>query len=261
MYRFLTTFFLAAALLVPGFSKAAAPAFTSLSEQDFEDVSKEFSGNFMHHSVQGAGTLGSVFGFEFGLIGGQQASPKISDIAVRSGGSSVPNLYHAGLLGVISVPLGITAEVVLLPKTSASDASFQTTSLALKYTMNPVLFNLAVRGFYSSSAFSFTQGVGNTVTVEDTNKVTGLQLLISPKLPIVEPYAGIGYASATNSLTATGGSIFLPGYTTSQSMEKTPTSTQILLGVTANLLFFHLGAEYSNAFGTSAYTGKLAFGF
>ncbi len=244
----------------------AGPAFNSLTEQDFEDVSKEFSANFMHHSVQGAGTLGNIFGFEIGLVGGQQASPKISDVMKRSGGSDFSNLYHAGILGAVLVPLGITGEIMILPKLSSNESDFQSMSAAVKLTMSESLlvipFNLAVRGFYSSTVFGFKQdNSGTSVAVENQTKVTGLQLLVSPKLPLIEPYAGIGLVSAKNTLSANGGTLFSPTYTNSQSMEKSLTSTQILLGITANLLLFHIGAEYSNAFGASSYTAKLAFGF
>lgn len=257
---------LALALVMTPAPSMAGPVFTSLSEQEFEDISKEFSGNFMHHSVQGAGTLGNIFGFELGLVAGQQTSPKINDIVKRSGGSDFSNLYHAGFLGAVSVPFGITGELLILPKISSGEADFQSMSAAVKLTMSENLlvipFNLALRGFYSTSTFGFNQDSGgNSVSVENKTKVTGLQILVSPKLPLLEPYAGIGYVSSKNTLSANGAGLFAPGYTTSQSMEKSPSSTQILLGVTGNLLLFHIGAEYSNAFGASTYTGKLAFGF
>ncbi len=247
---------------------AAGPSFTNLTQSNFEDISKELSANFMHHSVLGAAPLGKVFGFELGLVGGQSPCPEINTIVKNSGGSDFPNLYHAGILGAVSVPFGITGEIVMLPKTSASDASFEMTSMAAKLTLDETLlvlpFNLAFRGFYTTSKFSFTQTISSALaTVQNEDKVQGFQMLVSPKLPLVEPYAGVGYVSAKNSLSVSGtaGNIFLPSFTSSQSAESTPTSTQFLLGINANLLFFHLGAEYSNAFGKNTYTGKLAFGF
>ena len=247
-------------------SQAAGPNFFNLSEKDFENISKEFSGDLMHHSVQGAATLGSILGFEVGLIAGQTSSPDLSKISKDSGGEDVPNLYHAGLLGVLTVPFGITGELIMLPKTSANDTSLQMTSAALKFTMSEELlvipFNLALRGFMSSSKVSFTQtDATGTATVENDNKVTGLQLLVSPKLPVFEPYAGVGMVNAKNTLSTTGTLLFDPTYTASQSQDSTLSSTQILLGVTANLLFFRLGAEYSSAFGNNSTTVKLAVGF
>ncbi len=268
MIRLLALFLAVSALVsfssLPS-ARAASASVQNLSDADFADLSKEFSANFMHHSVQGAAPLGSVFGFELGLVGGQQASPVLDRLSKNSGGSGVSNLYHAGLLGVVSIPLGITGEVMMVPKTTASDAEFSMTSLALKLSLNTELlkvipFNLALRGLSSNSKFSFTQTIPSvgSASVDDEVKMTGLQILASPSLPIVEPYAGIGFLSAKNTLGSSQGSVFADGAT---SKDQTNSGTQVLLGVTANLLFFHLGAEYSNAFGASAYTAKLAFGF
>jgi hypothetical protein len=256
-----------ALFFLPALASADTFNFTNLTASDFEDISKELSSDFTHHSVQGAAPLGSILGFEVGLIGGQESSPHIDEIVTRNGGSGMSKIYHGGLLGVISVPFGITGELVYLPKMTASGAEGQMTSAALKLSLNTELlkvipFNLALRGVMSNSKLNFTQtNSGADIKVENENKVTGIQLLASPSLPVIEPYAGIGLLTGTNTLTATGGSIFAPGFTTSQSAENTVRSTQVLLGVTANLLFFHVGAEYSNAFGASTYTGKLAFGF
>jgi hypothetical protein len=256
-----------ALLLLPALASADTLNFSNINSTDFENISKEMSGNFMHHSVQGAAPLGNVFGFEVGVVGGMENSPNIDEIVTRSGGSGLKSLYHAGLLGVVSVPFGITGEVMVTPKLSSKDAEFQTTSAALKLSLNSSLltilpFNLALRGIYSDAKFSFQQSnSGSNVNVENETKVSGLQILASPNLPVIEPYAGVGFLTGKNSLSAAGGSIFAPGYTAANSSENTVKSTQVLLGVTANLLIFRLGAEYSNAFGASSYTGKLAFGF
>jgi len=253
------------ATFAPSFAFAQSASIVNLSDADFSDLSKEFSGNFMHHSVQGAAPLGNIFGFEVGLVGGQQGSPVLDRISKSAGGSGVSNMYHAGLLGVVSVPLGITGEIMMIPKTTSNDAEISMTSVALKLSLNTELlkvipFNLALRGLHSTSKFSFTQTIPSvgSATVDDEVQTTGLQILASPSLPIVEPYAGIGFLSSKNKLGSSQGSVFADGST---SKDKTNSATQILLGVTANLLFFHVGAEYSNAFGASAYTAKLAFGF
>ncbi|MEZ0390824.1 MAG: DUF6588 family protein [Pseudobdellovibrionaceae bacterium] len=251
--------------LAPTLAFAQAVSFLDITDSEFEDITKEFSGNFMHHSVQGASPLGDIFGFEIGLVGGQQGTPKIDTLAKRAGGSGISNLYHAGLLGAVSIPFGITGEVVLLPKMSASEAELSMTSLALKLSLNTELlkvipFNLAFRGFQTNSKFSFKQAIAGygDAAVEDKSTVTGFQLMASPKLPIVEPYAGVGILNAENELSSSVGSVFADG---SSSKEKSLSATQMLLGINVNLLFFRLGAEYSSAFGANSITGKLAFGF
>jgi hypothetical protein len=81
-------------------------------------------------------------------------------------------------------------------------------------------------------------------------------------IPILEPYIGLGYLSANGTLSQTGDttvSIFANG---AKSMDSSPTSTQLLVGLDIRLLFvLGLGVEYSRAFGTESYTGKLSLKF
>ena len=241
---------------------AASPTFLNLTQSDYEKITREFSSNFAHHSVQGANTLGSIFGFEFGVLLGLTKSPD-SDAIAKAGTppGELSNLPHGGLFAAVSIPLGFTAEVVMIPKTSTSDSEFQTSSIALKWTSNnafPVLpINLALRASVATSYFSFNQTVSGVATkVENKNSVNGLTLLLSPKLPIIEPYVGIGYLSGKNTLS---GTVFT--YSASSSADATATSTEYILGATARLLFFTFGAEYYTSFGTNGYTAKLGFGF
>jgi len=247
---------------------AASPTFTNLTQDDFNNITKEFSSNIEHPSVMGAESLGHLFGVEAALVAGVNPSPRINDIVERSAGSSFKNLYHGGLALGLTVPFGITGEAVLLPKMTVGGAEFQAYSVGAKITLNEDLlsmipFNLAVRGFYTNSQFNFDQTSGGVNgTVKNKNTVTGLQLLASPRLPIFEPYAGIGFLQAKNTLSVTGtGTVFDPSYTSSQSADSNPTTTQFLLGVNAKLLLLSLGLEYSHAFDANRYTAKVGFAF
>lgn len=267
----LNLFFAAAVIFCTTFSgtlgQAADATFTNVTESDLESLSKEFSGHFAHSSVSGAKSLGAIFGFDVGLIANTTSTPEMDKIAKRSGGSGIDNLYGGGLLGIVSVPLGFTGELMIFPKTSAAGASLESNSMAIKWTFTDVLTSLpvhmAVRGFSTTSKFGFEQDIsGVNSTVENKNTVTGVQLLVSPPLPIVEPYAGVGMLTGKNELSVTGsGTIFDTSYTSSQSADKSTSSTQLILGVNAKLLLFSVGAEYTQAFGTSKYAAKLGFAF
>lgn len=247
-------------------STFADPTFTNLTEDDFNQISKDMSANFTHGSILGASKMGTVVGVQVGLIGMQTNAKRTNDIVKRNAGAELPNLYNGGLLVAVGVPFGLAAEAILFPKMTASGASLNSTSLAIKYNINDVIpvlpINLALRGVYSTSGFSFSQTQsGVTTSVEDKNSVSGLQILISPMIPIVEPYLGFGMLSSSNELTATGSAIFDTAYTTSQSQKKTNSTTQTLVGVDVNLLLLKMGVEYSNAFGTDRYAFKFALGF
>lgn len=266
-FQFVATAF-ALALSLSALQVKASPTFSNLTQDDFDHIAKEYSSNIEHPSVMGAESLGHLFGLEVALVGGVNPSPKINDISERSSGSSFKNLYHGGLAAGLTVPFGITGEAVLLPKMKMGGAEFQAYSIGAKITLNEDLlamipFNLAVRGFYTNSQFSFDQtagGVSGTIKNKDT--ITGLQLLASPRLPILEPYAGIGFLQAKNTLSVDGsGTVFDPSYTTAQSADSKPSTTQFLLGVNAKLLLLSLGLEYSHAFDANRYTAKFGFSF
>jgi hypothetical protein len=261
-------FIITCLLSTTGFSQSVS--FTNLTQSDFDKVSKEFSGNFMHHSVMGASSLGTIFGFELGLIGGMQKTPEIDALVKRADPSKgVSNLIHAGLLGVVGIPFGLSAELVMVPKLSGGGGEFQYTSMGLKWTMTDELlavipFNIALRGTMTNSTFSFKQTISGGIesTVENKNSITGLQLLVSPRLPIFEPYAGIGMMNAKNTLSVSGtGTVFDSSFTTAQSADSSPSSTQYLVGANVRLLVMVLGLEVSSAFGATQTTGKFSFAF
>ena len=254
-------------LLAVTFKASADPQFTNISESDFENITKEMSANFTHSSLLGASKMGTIFGFQVGLTAAQTSTPNTNEIVKRNAGSELPSLYNVGLMGAVGIPFGIAFEAVIIPKLTTSGASLSATSMALKYNINEVIpvlpLNLALRGFYSDASFAFSQTV-STVNVDVTNKtkVTGVQLLLSPMIPLVEPYVGIGLLSGSNELGVTGSNpIFAPGYSTSQTETKTVSGTQLLAGVDVNLLLIKIGAEYSQAFGASRVGFKLGIGF
>lgn len=245
----------------------AAPSFTNISESDFDSITKEMSANFTHSSILGASKMGNIFGFQVGLIAAQTGTPNTDAIVKRNTGAELPNLYNAGLMGAIGIPMGIAFEAVIIPKLATSGASLSATSLAVKYNINEVIpvlpINLALRGFYSNANFEFEQTVSAVlVTVANKTNVTGIQLLLSPMFPVIEPYVGIGLLNGSNELSVSGSNpIFAPGYSAAQSETKSVSATQTLVGVDVNLLLIKVGVEVSQSFGASRTGFKLAMGF
>ncbi len=246
-------------------AEAAGPGFTNLTQADFDNAIRELSANSSYHSVTGAGTLGTIFGFEIALVGGLTNTPEINALSKRVDASAdVGRLPHAALLLGASVPLGFTGELLFFPEMTFSTVKYSQFGASLKWTATEALvlpFNLAVRGFITSNKMSFDQQLsGSNHTVTQENSQTGIQLLASPSLPMVEPYIGVGLIKANGKMNVTGASTIF-AFTTSQSAESSPTATQLLLGVNVNLLLVNLGLEYSSAFGTSSYNAKLGFRF
>ena len=254
--------------LVAGFNAKASIGFSSLTDDQLTDLTKEFSANFMHKSGQGAAGLGSIFGFEFGIVGGTTSTPKLDAIVKNSSAANgLTQIASAGIYGAVTIPFGITGELAMVPKAGNDDGNYQSTSVALKLSIDgliPVLpLNFSARGFSSTSKFSFTQSQSGVVgTVDNKNTVTGIQFLLSPKLPLLEPYGGVGFINGKNDLEVTGtGTVFNSSVTTGQSSSKSVSSTQVLAGVNVKLLLMGFGVEYSKAFDSSSVTAKFGFGF
>lgn len=260
--------------LAPSLAMAAF-SFPQLSQDNLDNVERTIAANTTLHDALPASSMGSIFGFELGVVAGVTKSPDINALVQQvSPSTDAGYLPHAGLTGGVTIPGGITFEGMFLPKQSFSDISYQQYAFALKWTMTDGIMilplNLAVRGFYAKSQLDFNQTVtdpntSQPVAVSGTNamSVTGAQLLVSPKwLPILEPYAGVGYLRASGEMSVSGattGTMF--SFTTNQSASSSPTSTQLLLGLDVRLLLIGFGAEWSRAFGTDTYTGKLSIKF
>jgi hypothetical protein len=271
----LTALILAASsLMAPQIAHAAGPGFSDLSQDDFDKAIRELSANSSYHSVTGAGTLGSIFGFEVGLVGGLTNTPDINSYSKQVDASAdISRLPHAALLLGASVPMGFTGELLYFPEVSISSVKYQQFGASVKWTATDLLmlpFNLAVRGFVTSNKMSFQQTLQNSstgnvpvdTTVTQDNSQYGLQLLASPNLPFVEPYIGVGTIKANGKLAVSGattGTIF--NFTSAQSAESSPVTTQLLIGANVNLLIANFGVEWSRAFDRDSYNLKLGFRF
>lgn len=247
----------------------------NLSQQDVDDISEEFSANFVHSTVSGASTMGSIFGFEVGIVGRVSDASKIGALVKeQDANSDVSSLYDAGLMAQVSIPFGITAEMVYLPELELSGLSVNRTSFGAKWTITDGLlvlpFNLAVRAHYSTSDLSYSDVINNASTggnnvnadIGIESKSYGANVTASLDLLMVEPYAGIGYVSSDTDINvnASGGADIF-SYTSAQSASSSSSGLHYFVGAQANLLIFKLAAEYSNVYGIDRVTGKIAFGF
>ncbi len=256
-----------AAVFMFSTSAMANIGFTNLTAKDFENVISDFSSNFVHTTVTGAGTQGAIFGFQVGLLGGLSNSPEIRKLSRQVDPSSdVGSLPHGGLMGVVSVPFGITVEAMMVPSLKADGAKFSNTGMAVKWTLTeaiPLPVDVAIRGHYTKTDLTYSQPINSVSTdVDFNNTMMGFQALVGMNLMLLKPYIGLGTVSADGELTAKGTqSIFDNSFTSSTKASKKVSSSQMLAGVELNLMLIKLGFEYSSQFGTDRYTAKLAVGF
>jgi hypothetical protein len=252
---------------------ADSPKFNNLSSDDFNSIMKDFSALSSYSSVSGASGRGSLLGFEVGLIGSVTSTPNVDAVAKKADSSlSIPQLPSAGVLAAISIPMGLSFELMFLPQTTVNNLNYQQFGGAVQYKILSLPIDLSVKAHYTKTQFNYSQVVNNystaftnvntTINFDDT--LIGGDLMVGKDLVFLEPYVGVGYESAKANLGVTGSStatIFAPSYTSAQSASASPSSSRFLVGVEFKLLLIRLGAEYLRAYDTNRYNAKLSVGF
>lgn len=235
----------------------------NLSDQDYNKVVDELSASFNHTSVSGASPLGHIFGFEVGLVGGTTQTPNINRLVHQSDpNTNVSSIPMAEILGVLTVPAGITVEAGLVPKVGKEDFHFRSMSLAVKWTATELLdlpFSLAVKGHVTGFNIDSKETISSVPTTYDyKSTIAGLTFLGSKDLGLVEPYAGLALLTGTGKMDVTGSSNFVNGQRSASAKRST---TEFLVGAELKLVFFKLGAEYARLFSTDRLAAKLSFTF
>lgn len=256
---------------------SAVPTLNNVTQTELDNISKEFAANFVHTVVAPAKSLGHTWGFELGLMGGITETPDLEATVKRvSSSTTVDKIYHGGLLGMITIPWGITLEATFLPEKSIAGITVDNYSAGVKWTATDLYpispwLDLAVRGHYSNSGLSYSQTSTTAVsvasgTISIDSSVWGANLTASSDILFFEPYVGVGFLKSDTDIkfNASGtGTIFATSVSLSggNSTSVSHTSPHLFAGLQLDLLLFHLSAEYATAFGTSSYTGKLSFYF
>jgi hypothetical protein len=260
-------------LILPNQSFADSPKFNNLSSDDFNNIMKDFSALSSYSSVSGASGRGSLFGFEVGVIGGVTSTPNVNSVAKNADSSlNIPQLPSAGVLAAISIPMGLSFELIFLPQTTVNNLNYQQMGGAVQYKILSLPIDLSVKAHYTKTQFNYSQIVNNsstaftnvntTINFDDT--LFGGDLMAGKDLIFFEPYVGVGYETAKANLGVTGSStatIFAPSYTSAQSASSTPSSARFLAGIEFKLLLIRLGAEYIRAYDTNRFNAKLSVGF
>jgi hypothetical protein len=254
---------LTCSLLFATHALAQTPELDNLSEEDLKGVITDLSAVLTHVSVSPASSLGDVFGFEFGIIAGTVDTPGLDKVTKATDPSQeFESAPHATLYGALSFPMGITAELNLVPEIETEDMDFKSTSLGVKWTFSKLLstpVDMAVRVSKSSAETRFVQDnpVPDT-TIEFETDTTELMFLVSKNFVIFEPYLGFGHAKADGKINATA-NIF--NFTGNQSATGDESGTHYVVGANFNLLFLKLGLEVGKIWDAQKISAKASFYF
>jgi len=267
------------AILIMSFLSATAsagPAFDNLSKDDFNAIVRDFSAATDFTSVSPASGL-EPWGFEVGVFGGVSNTHDVQSLVDRSGGSADVNMLpKMSLLGRLTFPHAITVEISGLPQLKISGVATAQMGAAVQWTITDELWlnrfvDVAIKLKYSRSQTSFSQIINNSSTgntpvnstLELTDSVYGVNVLISHGFELVEPYISIGYLLGRGDLSisaASGATVF--NFTSSQTARAEPNSWQGAAGLNFYPFpFFVIGAEYARAYDINSIGTKLSLQF
>lgn len=254
---------------------AGAPQLYNLNSSDVNSISKEFSADFVHTIVAPASSYGKIFGFEVGLMGGLTKTPKIDSVTKSFDSTSkLTQIPTAGLIAGLSAPMGIGAELNMVPKITASGVGFKNTSLAIKWTFTDIIpgapVDIAVRAHGNFSDLTYSSLVNNSSTgnlpvttdVGWKNSSSGYNFEVSKKLLFIEPYAGFGSVSTKTKIGVTAATtVQIFTFTTATNYTSNNSGSHYYAGVNLNLFLMKVGAEYASIMGVKKLAGKFSLYF
>lgn len=271
------------AALLPAFANAETPTLSNITAGDFDKIVEEFSANFNYTSVTPASSLGGLWGFEIGVVGGMTKAPELYRLVKNADPNTKfkDKLPHGGALLRVGLPLGLTAEAVIFPNTTISRLKMKQYGGAVQWTVTDVFFTdlpvtIAAKGYYTQTGLEYSQNVterttNTTVaaTIDFEDSIYGAQAFVSKKFLVFEPYLGFGFAKANGELDVRANitsiapqfAIFAAGFGNGRSASSNPSTSVLTAGLDVKLLFIALGAEFQRSFGKSSYTGRLSFRF
>ncbi|NDG85905.1 MAG: hypothetical protein EBX52_12830, partial [Proteobacteria bacterium] len=164
---------------------------------------------------------------------------------------------------------GFGVEAGFLPKVNVSGLSFNSWGADVKWNVGsgigkPLPVEVALRAMYSNTSMSYSQTVTSpapaTGTISLSTKAWGVNVSTSKKLPLLEPYTGVGWLSQSGDLSQTGSlSLFNTALTTSNSWSTTNSGLWAFLGVQVKLLAFNLTTQYDSQMGIGTTSVKIGF--
>jgi hypothetical protein len=237
---------------------ASIPGFQNLTQAQLEDVLLDFSSAMAPTTVSGAGDLGNIFGFEFGVVGGTSDAPGIA--AVDGDGDPTDEMPGGALYGQMSFPMGIGVEALLVP-VDLGDFVYDYKSYALYWSFGKLMgwgVDAKIKMAFTDSNIKFTQTLPIASEVTYFHKSTLTTFTLSKDFVVFTPYVGVGAITGDSRLFAT---VSVLQSAAQDSGNISENDTFFYGGFELDLVFLKLGTEVSNPYGNQKVSFKAAFSF
>ncbi|MEK6555117.1 MAG: hypothetical protein AABZ31_07755 [Bdellovibrionota bacterium] len=261
--RVLLAFIISSAL----HAQASSPELTDITGEDLKNVIRDMTGIFAHTTLSSAALYTDDVRGEIGLVIGSAETPHVDDISQRSDPEAdVSMIPHTSLIANYYFTEQIRFELSYLPEIKTSKIQLASQSIALQYTAtDPKVSGLdvAFKFYVTSSEVHFDQATSSgDMKVKYKSNVTGLMMIFSEKILILEPYFGIGRLNSQGRLKVSGsGTIFDTAYTTSNTAEESATGNHLMYGVNFDIFALQAGIEVLRTFNANKLSAKFSFNF
>jgi hypothetical protein len=259
------TLSLAGALLLFSFpAQAEIFSLPQLTPAQTQPVFNTLGSMLFFKPIEPASGYGKLWGLGIGVSANATSTSAISTVV---SGLSTSVLPMADINAGITLPGGITLEAGYLPTFTYQNTTFGKTAFGAKWNINRALFtslpfDIAVRAGITSGTLAYLQTSGGAnINVNYSTSIFTANLIVSKNFVLVEPFAGIGLANHSSTLSGTGtGTIFGAGYpAATTSITGTSATLWMHAGVLLNLQFLRISASVDYAFGLVSGNGKVAF--
>ena len=245
---------------------AANPTMTNLDLSQADGIMKNFSNAIVFRSLEPPSSNGKIWGFGIGVVG---AGTTAKDVNAALPNQNIPALPAADIVGVLQGPFGIAFEAGFLPKISIKGFSAKRIAFNVKWTFTDevlrgnIPFDAAFRFGLGSNRFSYSQTVSGVAdTVNFSSRALRLELALSRKFLVFEPYIGLGMLKTSNNLSNTAGaSNDLFSFTTNDSYSNSKSSFLFNLGTEIRMAIFTITPEIDFAYAETTAALKLALKF
>jgi hypothetical protein len=247
----------------------------NFGKEEFDLASKDLTSAFLHTTNSGGSSLGNIWGFEVGLVFGGLESDNLRTAAESASGEPQDDLKYlpyAGLIGGVSLPFGIGAEVSLIPEVDIGegDGSFGSYSGSLRWTVTDFIplvgsfspLKITARLSYGTTDFVYEtslNGGTSKETAEFNIENTEYGVTAGFNLFILEPYVGLSHVSSKSSMDAATTNPIIPVNLREKNLRSSLSGTRGMVGLLFKLPLLRFGLEMSNYQGVNRYTGKISF--
>lgn len=246
----------------------STPTLSNLNQSESDSIIKNFGNAVAFRSLEPPSANGKIWGLGIGLVFQATSATHVnSALAAHGSTENISALPMGDIVVLAQAPLGLGVEFGFLPRKTINGFSAKRTAFNLKWTFTDVFlrdrtpFDAALRVGYGMNEFEYAQTVSGVLdTVEFDSKALRMELAMSRKFFVFEPYLGLGLLRTSSTLSNTA-AVTLFNFASANTYDYSQSSFLVNIGTEIRLVFLTLSGQVEWAFGETTGAIKLGFKF